>query len=456
MESALKELRWSTFRTWVERNRGRILEACRQEALSDPEEEESLRSDDQTPLSSDGKLRFAILIMAFPPFQETKETANHVRETFKWHLRRALHPPHYRDLCWSLALPDVKDAACDFNIQEMVQATFYVMLLNDVVGLSLVSRDMAREKERQWQRKRERRPIIFPNFLSIEQAVEYVKENFFWSLRESSTLRASLLPENYHGLCPNFDHFVIMRHTHNSHIPEMTQAIFYAMVLNDPVELGLSSKIVIDYMMSVLLELNGASWEFDRAVDGMLDFRECRMAKIRLTGRLRSPDELLAQGTSEGNPCSSLGSHTSSVEVEVESTNSSASSEGVTSSSRKAVLKKRGCTYEEPVQEVVVDGMVFPEVPARSDIQDGPGTHFPSLNIVGSLTRLALEEKYLLPAGYRFVLPEADATVNKPPAKCIAMYQATFSYGVRFLLHLMIMDILNKYDLVPAQTAPTS
>jgi len=34
--------------------------------------------------------------------------------------------------------------AYDFNIPEMVQATFYVTLLNDAEGLSLVSRDMAK------------------------------------------------------------------------------------------------------------------------------------------------------------------------------------------------------------------------------------------------------------------------------------------------------------------------
>jgi len=41
---------------------------------------------------------------------------------------------------------------------------------------------------------------------------------------------------------------------------------------------------------------------------------------------------------------------------------------------------------------------------------------------MSSLKRLNLEEKYLLSAGYRFMLPEADATVNKPDAKYIAMY----------------------------------
>ena len=50
----------------------------------------------------------------------------------------------YWDLCPSFTVPDAKEAAHAFNILEIVQATFYVMLLNDAVELSLVSRDMAR------------------------------------------------------------------------------------------------------------------------------------------------------------------------------------------------------------------------------------------------------------------------------------------------------------------------
>jgi len=69
---------------------------------------------------------------------------------------------------------------------------------------------------------------------------------------------------------------------------------------------------------------------------------------------------------------------------------------------------------------------------------------------VASLKRLALEEKYLLPAGYKFIIPKADATVNKPPPKCIAIYWGTFSYGIWFPLHAVIMEILNKYELALA------
>jgi len=93
---------------------------------------------------------------------------------------------------------------------------------------------------------------MLPNFFSTEQATEYVKENFLWSLKESFTLRPSLLPENHHGLSLNFDLLMAMQYAHNSRILEMTHAIFYAMVVNNARELGLSSRIAMDCMISAL------------------------------------------------------------------------------------------------------------------------------------------------------------------------------------------------------------
>ena len=74
--------------------------------------------------------------------------ADHVSETFKWHLRKASCPPQlvpvdFQDLCSSFTLPDTEEAAHDFNILEIIQATFYAMMVNDALQLSVVSRDVA-------------------------------------------------------------------------------------------------------------------------------------------------------------------------------------------------------------------------------------------------------------------------------------------------------------------------
>ena len=71
--------------------------------------------------------------MTFPPFRDTEEMVDHIRETFKWHLRRASRPPRplpedYWDLCPSFTLPDAEEAARDFDIPEIIQAIFYAMV----------------------------------------------------------------------------------------------------------------------------------------------------------------------------------------------------------------------------------------------------------------------------------------------------------------------------------------
>ncbi|KAJ8428851.1 hypothetical protein Cgig2_003399 [Carnegiea gigantea] len=108
----------------------------------------------------------------------------------------------------------------------------------------------------------------------------------------------------------------------------------------------------------------------------------------------------------------------------------------------RRVFRRRGCAHKKPVPKVVAEGMVFPGAPERSNLQDGLSTHFSNPKVVLSLKRLALE-KYLLPAGYKFI-SDADATVNKLPSKCIAIYGVALSSCVRFPVHPVIVEILNK------------
>ena len=109
------------------------------------------------------------------------------------------------------------------------------------------------------------------------------------------------------------------------------------------------------------------------------------------------------------------------------------------------------CGYRDRGGRVGVPG-----APTSSDPQDGPGSHFPNPKVVTKLKRSGLEKQYLLPAEYSFVILEADATMNEPPAKCIAVYRAALNYGLRFSLHPMIREILNKYELALVQVVPTS
>ncbi|KAJ8436471.1 hypothetical protein Cgig2_000456 [Carnegiea gigantea] len=80
--------------------------------------------------------------MAFPPLHDSREMADFVKESSRWHWRSVTHPPRplpddYRDLCSRFTLSDAERAALDFELSEMVQATFYAMPLNDVIELGM-------------------------------------------------------------------------------------------------------------------------------------------------------------------------------------------------------------------------------------------------------------------------------------------------------------------------------
>ncbi|KAJ8432716.1 hypothetical protein Cgig2_001934 [Carnegiea gigantea] len=254
MESALKELQWNTFQAWTGRNRGRIMEARRQEASSDSDE--------------------ACLLSASRPLRPL--------------------PEGYRELCPHFVLSKAKEAARDFELPEMVQAIFYATLLNNAVGLGVVGGFLTadlkaslegsllqsqlrqrsppgdaqgsvngREKSlgsndppppssaKEGRRSERRKMILLPNFTSADEAAEYVWDTFRWSLRKPPALRPNPLPEDYYGLCQTFVLDVATQYTHDSNIPKMVQAIFCAMVLNDTAKLGLSCRIDMNYIMSV-------------------------------------------------------------------------------------------------------------------------------------------------------------------------------------------------------------
>ena len=108
---------------------------------------------------------------------------------------------------------------------------------------------------------------------------------------------------------------------------------------------------------------------------------------------------------------------------------SSSSHEGP-SALGKSVLKRKGLFPIGLVLEIVAEGSKFLGAPTHSDPHDGLSSHFSDPKVVPTLKRTALEKQYLLPAGYTFVIPQANTTVNEPPTKCITVYRATLNYGL--------------------------
>ncbi|KAJ8436354.1 hypothetical protein Cgig2_009919 [Carnegiea gigantea] len=241
--------------------------------------------------------------------------------------------------------------------------------------------------------------MVFPDFLSTERAADYVRETFKWYLRRD-TRPLQPLPANYHELCWHFDLTIAEESAWDFCIFEMIQDVFYAM----------------------------------------------------------TPDQLMVEGSSEGNYSSASSSRRLSVEAR--STSISSSERG----GRRQLFQlpfigfpfQEGLAQQGPQPEVIAKGTIFLGAPQRSNPQDRTSIHFPNLKFVSTLQRPTLEKKYLLPAGYKFIIPDADAIINRPPSKCIVIYRTAFSCGVRFLLHPIIVEILSKYELALAQIMPMS
>ncbi|KAJ8425915.1 hypothetical protein Cgig2_033856 [Carnegiea gigantea] len=220
----------------------------------------------------------------------------------------------------AFSFTEAEGAALDFGLPEMVQATFFAMLLKNAMELGIVSGFITDDlkstlvglrwtyfedwmsrtsyelreaklrqqpimteargssdgqeessgstsppappnfrlqeprgeggEEREKPGARERMKMnLFPNFASTDQVAKYIRDNFRWALREPSAPSPKPLPLDYRSLCPHFDLRVATRYAHNSHVPKMVQATFYAMVVDDAAELGLSHRLTMDYIM---------------------------------------------------------------------------------------------------------------------------------------------------------------------------------------------------------------
>ncbi|KAJ8441091.1 hypothetical protein Cgig2_000352 [Carnegiea gigantea] len=329
-----------------------------------------------------------------------------------------------------------------------------------------------------------RKVSSFPTFCDTTHAAEYVRGNLRWSLRESSSLHPNLLPLHFVALCPEFDHTLKLRWdiveawllSIEERLRDTQVPCLVKMVYNPQPHLKVTSRLRDVPLPSSDKDGDIPEGLADPQVEGAI---RTKNGKNQVNSRIRSPDELLAEGT-QGNPCSARSSLKPGAQVASTITSStlggtssstsdrslrhSSSERASTSSSLhegpstsgKSVLKRKGRSLVGLVPEIVVEGPEFPRAPARSDPQDGPGSHFPNPKVVPTLKRTALEKQYLVPAGYTFVIPEVDATVNESPAKCIAFYRAALNHGLRFPLQPVIEEILNKYEMAPAQVMPTS
>ncbi|KAJ8429990.1 hypothetical protein Cgig2_033915 [Carnegiea gigantea] len=286
LESALTELHWSTFETgcgcmltrFSKPGSGRRQHQRKVRGAGLQEEGSKVEPEGEGSAGEGSASEGA-------PSDDDKqgEMADYIRESFIWCWRRATRPPRplsedYHVLCPRFSLPEAEGAAADFELPEMVQATFYAMLLNEAIELGVVHgfiaeglrsalvglrwssfEAVAREVRIPSYRAmwRGQGGLLLPQglyllghwsplFIKEEQAAEYVGDHFRWSLRDPWALGPRPLPSDYHNLCRRFDLGVATRYAHDSNTPEMVQIIFYAMVIDDAAELALSRRLTMD------------------------------------------------------------------------------------------------------------------------------------------------------------------------------------------------------------------
>ncbi|KAJ8432240.1 hypothetical protein Cgig2_007641 [Carnegiea gigantea] len=97
---------------------------------------------------------------------------------------------------------------------------------------------------------------LFPSFGSTEQVAKYIRDDFRWVLRDPLAPGLRPLPSDYHSLYSHIDLEAVTWYARDSNIPEMVPIIFYAMVIDDAAELGLSHRLTMDCMMWSMQKLD--------------------------------------------------------------------------------------------------------------------------------------------------------------------------------------------------------
>jgi len=94
----------------------------------------------------------------------------------------------------------------------------------------------------------------------MDEMALYVLENFDWYRRETTFSPLPLLYD-YKDLCLDFDLATTEETIWDFYLPEIPQVVFFAMVLNDAVKIGVLHRWMITIIESALKELRWSIFE---------------------------------------------------------------------------------------------------------------------------------------------------------------------------------------------------
>ncbi|KAJ8437508.1 hypothetical protein Cgig2_007485 [Carnegiea gigantea] len=108
--------------------------------------------------------------------------------------------------------------------------------------------------------------MAFPPTHSTREMANYVREAFAWRGRNVARPPCAL-PEDFNVLCSHFSLAEVETTAAESGMPEIVQATFYAMPLNEVLELGVVHEYTAENMRPLLVGLRWSDFELYRLPD---------------------------------------------------------------------------------------------------------------------------------------------------------------------------------------------
>ncbi|KAJ8443504.1 hypothetical protein Cgig2_016987 [Carnegiea gigantea] len=207
--------------------------------------------------------------MAFSHSFDTKAMIEFVVRRFQWDWQGKAFlpspfPKDFRSLCLDSDLATAEQAAAQFELPKLPQVIFYAMLLNVAKRLGVLHGPRFQSLESTSAKgtfgDRCAVNMAFPPTHSMREMANYVREAFTWHGR--NTVRPPrALPEDFNVLCPHFSFAEAETAAVESGMPEIVQAMFYAVLLNEMLELGAVHVYTAENMRSLQVGLRWSDFE---------------------------------------------------------------------------------------------------------------------------------------------------------------------------------------------------
>ncbi|KAJ8421645.1 hypothetical protein Cgig2_019218 [Carnegiea gigantea] len=223
--------------------------------------------------------------MAFPHSLDRKTMSEYVTHHFAWDRRGIAFPPSplpkdFQTLCPGFELAMAEQAAEYYELSELPQLIFYAMLLSEVERLGVLQgQDDLGENSGAGQQEEssDTRVFIFPGqavgnigrasgirispvsmafplIYNTREMADNVRESFIWRWRSASRLPRPF-PEDLHFLFPCFSLSKAEGAAADFKLPDIVQATFYVMLLNEAVEMGVVHDFTAESMKSSFIGL---------------------------------------------------------------------------------------------------------------------------------------------------------------------------------------------------------